>query len=442
MEAERRLAKLRTHKHPFKAIYLCYVICHLLFFKIPFWCLFYLPRATRPVSSWSWKTVIFTRILRWSDNFLLNAGLVNSMVRDHLPPLSVQELEQAGHSCRSVWIPPILDGDIKGEVREWKEKNGVQSDRVPGYWWGKLAPESSVVFSPVALGEKIVIHFHGGDYTMGSAFPSGPLPAALLKAWTTCQGHPLQRVLMVEYRLCRAEPLADPKNPFPTQLLDGLAAYFYVTREIGFDPKNVILSGDSAGGNLVLALARYLRDVNPSTSPGEHSDNHASLGGILLFSPWTDLCDTHMPERSPLGQDSSFVRNERTDFVQRTTPERIGMGTYGIKGYRGRAIPLGEISRNPYMSPGSLEIPRETSFEGYPRAYISTGGREILYDENMCLADRLRKGREASGKGDASEWVTVSIEPDMYHDFCFLPFTDPPEVHRECERIGNWIARC
>jgi acetyl esterase/lipase len=183
------------------------------------------------------------------------------------------------------------------------------------------------------------------------------------------------------------------------------------TREIGFDPKHVILSGDSAG---VLALARYLRDVNPSTSPGEHGDKHAPLGGILLFSPWTDLCDTHMSERSPLGQDSSFVRNERTDFVQRTTPERVGMGTYGIKGYRGRAIPLEEISRNPYMSPGSLEIPRETSFEGYPRAYISTGGREILYDENMCLADRLRKGREASGKGDASEWVTVSIEPDMY----------------------------
>jgi len=91
------------------------------------------------------------------------------------------------------------------------------------------------------------------------------------------------------------------------------------------------------------------------------------------------------------------------------------------------------------MCPGSLDIPEDASFEGYPRTYISTGGRELLYDENMCLADRLRKGRAALGKGDALDWVTISIESDMYHDFCFIPVLNPPEAQRELDRVASWI---
>ena len=274
---------------------------------------------------------------------------------------------------------------------------------------------------------------------MGSALPGGSLLHTHLTTCAAREGHALPQVLTVEYRLSRAEPLETPENPFPTQLIDGLAAYLYVTREIGFDPKDVILAGDSAGGNLVLALTRYLRDADLFGSSEDRVPS-TPLGAIVLFSPWTDLCDTHVPERSPLGQDASFVRNESVDFVLRSTPERVGMGAYSIRGYCGQAIPHEELPRNPYMCPGSLDIPGGTSFEGYPRAYISTGGRELLYDENMCIADRLRKGREALGNGDTLDWVTISIEPDMYHDFCFIPILNPPEAQKELERIARWIA--
>ncbi len=184
---------------------------------------------------------------------------------------------------------------------------------------------------------------------MGSALPDVPFPNNLLKTCATREGNTLQHVLTVEYRLCRAEPLETAANPFPTQLIDGLTAYLYIIREIGFNHKDVILAGDSAGGNLVLALTRYLRDVDVLRA-SEDCVQSTPLGAILLFSPWTDLCDTHVPERSPLGQEASFVRNESADFVLRTTPERVGIGAYSIKGYCGQAVPLEELSHNPYVS--------------------------------------------------------------------------------------------
>ncbi len=156
MFVEMGLDNLSTHKQPLKTFYLCYVICTLAIFKIPLWSVYYLPRFTRPVPSWSWKTTILTRILRWSDKFLLNAGLVSSMTRDHLPPLSAQELKRIGYNCHPVWMAPVLDEDIQGEIKEWKERNRVQSVRVPGYWWGENVPGLTVGHASTPEGKIIL----------------------------------------------------------------------------------------------------------------------------------------------------------------------------------------------------------------------------------------------------------------------------------------------
>ena len=41
-------------------------------------------------------------------------------------------------------------------------------------------------------------------------------------------------------------------------LIDALAGYNYLVNTVGFHPTRIILEGDSAGGNLALALTRYL----------------------------------------------------------------------------------------------------------------------------------------------------------------------------------------
>jgi acetyl esterase/lipase len=82
------------------------------------------------------------------------------------------------------------------------------------------------------------------------------------------------RVFSVDYRLA-------PEAPFPRGLRDAVEAYYYLI-ESGVPAANIIVSGDSAGGGLSMALLLYLRDH-------VHLPDHAMIGGAVLLSPWTDL---------------------------------------------------------------------------------------------------------------------------------------------------------
>lgn len=161
---------------------------------------------------------------------------------------------------------------------------------------------------------------------MGSARPS-PVPTSLAqlihKRLQLAGSSPVARILDVDYRLSRAEPLAERANPFPAALLDGLAAVHYLVFKLGFHPRDIILSGDSAGGNLALALTRYVRDAPLPVSVLESSSFDAAAagvtsllpGGLILESPWCDIASTHIPERA--GPNCSFVRNSASDIVGR-----------------------------------------------------------------------------------------------------------------------------
>ena len=68
------------------------------------------------------------------------------------------------------------------------------------------------------------------------------------------------RVFSVRYRLA-------PKNPFPAAVLDALVSYFNLLYPPAgsfhepVDPKHIVLGGDSAGGNLCLALLQTLLEI-------------------------------------------------------------------------------------------------------------------------------------------------------------------------------------
>lgn len=72
----------------------------------------------------------------------------------------------------------------------------------------------------------------------------------------------------LDYRLA-------PETCFPGPLHDAVSAYFRLTEELHIPPENIILSGDSAGGGLCLALLMYLRD-----------NDYPLPSGAILMSPW------------------------------------------------------------------------------------------------------------------------------------------------------------
>ena len=84
--------------------------------------------------------------------------------------------------------------------------------------------------------------YHGGGYVSGSP-PDRYLPlagAVTLAAQA--------RVHVVDYRLA-------PDHRFPAAYDDCLAAYRWTVRDGGENPETLAVLGDSAGGNLALAVA-------------------------------------------------------------------------------------------------------------------------------------------------------------------------------------------
>jgi epsilon-lactone hydrolase len=89
--------------------------------------------------------------------------------------------------------------------------------------------------------ERTVVYFHGGGYVSGSP-PDRYLPLAGAVALAAHA-----RVHVVDYRLA-------PEHRFPAAFEDCLAAYRWTVGEVGVDPRSVAVLGDSAGGNLAVAV--------------------------------------------------------------------------------------------------------------------------------------------------------------------------------------------
>ena len=108
-----------------------------------------------------------------------------------------------------------------------------------------------------------VLYCHGGGYTCGQLGYARILASKLALATGF-------DVLSFEYRLA-------PEHPFPAAIEDALAVWDYLMY-MGYGARDVIVAGDSAGGNLALELALKLKE-----------QGRAQPRGLLLFSPWTDM---------------------------------------------------------------------------------------------------------------------------------------------------------
>ena len=107
------------------------------------------------------------------------------------------------------------------------------------------------------------MHLHGGGYVVGSAFGYRPLAGALALAADA-------GVLVPDYRLA-------PEHPFPAAIEDAVTAYRWML-DRGVAPEQVGISGDSAGGGLVISVLLTLKQRGLPQP-----------GGAVLMCPWVDL---------------------------------------------------------------------------------------------------------------------------------------------------------
>ena len=208
---------------------------------------------------------------------------------------------------------------------------------------------------------QIILYCHGGGYSTGSCVYARTITAKLAKIT-------LREVLAFDYRLA-------PEHPYPAALEDAVRVWDYLMY-LGFGARDVIVAGDSAGGNLALVLVHYLK-----------KEKRQLPGGLLLMSPWTDLTSS--------GQ--SFVGKADMDPVLN-------------KEYIDQMVKAYVVNQDPA---DFMISPLFGDFEKFPPVYIQAGENEILLDDSRRLADRLR---------EAGASVRMEVFPGMWHVFQMSPF--------------------
>jgi acetyl esterase/lipase len=185
--------------------------------------------------------------------------------------------------------------------------------------------------------DRTVVYFHGGGYVSGSP-PDRYLPLAAAVALGANA-----RVHAVDYRLA-------PETPFPGAFDDCLAAYRWLIDECAADPATLAILGDSAGGNLAIAVAVAARD-----------EGLALPAGVAIISPFADLTFTGA---------SIDQRKQMDPYVTRELLESMA------------AAYVGEGPRNdPRCSAVFADL------KGLPPLFIQVGENEILYDDATRISD-------------------------------------------------------
>lgn len=187
---------------------------------------------------------------------------------------------------------------------------------------------------------KVILYFHGGAFIAGSSQTHRHLGAALADATGV-------RAFLPDYRLA-------PEDPFPAAVDDALVAYLHLL-DAGYEPAEIALGGDSAGGGLAFALLLKLAQVElPQPA------------AIVAFSPWADMT----------GQSESLRRNAQRDVMLPVRRMHEVVDFYLAS--HDRADPLASPALAEWKAP--------------PPALILASRSEILVDDARKLAQALREG--------------------------------------------------
>lgn len=154
-----------------------------------------------------------------------------------------------------------------------------------------------------------MLHFHGGGYLCGTAAETDLTSSICMRL---ASSSPVDHVLSVDYRLA-------PTAPWPLPLLDAISAYHHLVHDQGVAEKDILLVGDSAGGHLALALARYLRDEGKVLGL-------AGPKALVLMSPWVDVGFSNAWDEEGRNHNaSSDVVSDMTAHASNMTKSRRSM---------------------------------------------------------------------------------------------------------------------
>ena len=222
---------------------------------------------------------------------------------------------------------------------------------------------------------RVILYCHGGGYTSGNLGYSRPLASKLTNAtgWET---------LCFEYRLA-------PEHPFPAAVDDARRAWDYLMY-LGYGARDVVVAGDSAGGNLALVLCHQLKQAGRQLP-----------GRLVLMSPWTDMTASGRSYTQRAAMDPTIT----LDYIHAVREVYAG----------------GNELTSPLLSPLFGD------YRGFPPTLVQVGSNEILYSDSLRLRERMQA---------AGVHCQLEVWEDMWHVFQMFPIR---KAALAMEHIGQFL---
>ncbi len=217
--------------------------------------------------------------------------------------------------------------------------------------------------------KKIVLFLHGGGYV---------LPASdghFLWAWNTYVMSGVEAgvetaVAFLQYTLA-------PRGPLPIPLRQTVAAYEEI-RAQGFSPRDIVVGGDSAGGNLTMQFLGHALHPQPTVPEIKLSEPFAAA---FLVSAWLGQSD----------DTESFHAFASNDMLSPGIIQKVS-----VESIEPRQRATAKSLPDPWSRPLEADYGWFQELDTVaPKLYVTYGGREVLRDHSLAIIETIK--REAPG---------------------------------------------
>ncbi|TPL68614.1 alpha/beta hydrolase [Mesorhizobium sp. B2-3-15] len=225
--------------------------------------------------------------------------------------------------------------------------------------------------------QRVLFYAHGGGFIGGSIYTHRKLVGHLAKA-IGC------RALIYDY------PLAHQAK-HPAQIEAATSAWHWLVDQ-GFDPKRIVIAGDSCGAVPTYDVLQRLR-----------AQRRPLPVATLIISGWFDMALTGASYETNRDKDPAFAR-EAVDWLA--------------------ANFIGDADRrDPEVSPLYADL------SGFPPVFLQAGADETLVDESRMFAERARQ---------AGVETRLDVFDGMLHSFQMMAGR-APEADDAIARFAAWV---
>lgn len=232
---------------------------------------------------------------------------------------------------------------------------------------------------PLRATQRTIVYVHGGAFALGS---SRAYRQHLVRLARICNA----KVLSIDYSLA-------PEYPYPHAVNQLCAVWKELVEQRDFKPAKLVLAGDSAGANIILAAMHRLRD-----------DRLPLPACLVLLSA---------------GLDATF---DGESYKQNKTKDP--MFTMDTLDFYMRAYVQNHDKKDPMVSPVFADL------HGFPPMLIHVGSDELMLSSSIKLHE--------NAKEDGVDTV-LYVGEGMWHNWhLFAGFV--PEAKKAMREIGKYIV--